>query len=144
MIPDSRFTHIVLSRRCLLPRARIPWERPIKGDLVPSVSHPYPVRSTVPPVRLTFPMHSSLNYAQSHLNIPPRNFISRIGLSNEASIGLFAKLGFGKEKVVEVFQEVTMRFGWVEGSEDGKLDETERLEQMRREKWDIFGQEIAC
>jgi hypothetical protein len=89
-------------------------------------------------------MHSSLNYAQSHLNIPPRSFISRIGLSNEASIGLFAKLGFGKEKVVEVFQEVTMRFGWVEGSEDGKLDETERLEQMRRERWGMFGQEIAC
>jgi hypothetical protein len=86
----------------------------------------------------------SLNYAQSHLHIPPRNLISRIGLSNEASIGLFAKLGFGKEKVVEVFQEVTMRFGWVEGSEDGKLDDAERLGALKMEKWTSYGEEVAC
>lgn len=87
---------------------------------------------------------SSLNYAMTHLQIPPRNFISRIGLSNTASIALFGKLGFGKEKVVEVFQEVTMRFGWIEGCEDGKLDDVERLERLRKERWSLFGTEVDC
>lgn len=85
----------------------------------------------------------SLNYARKHLDIPSRNFISRIGLTNEASIGLFAKLGFGKEKVVEVFQEVTMRFGWVEGSEDGKLEEGERLDALVKERWTFSGREMT-
>ncbi len=31
------------------------------------------------------------------------------------SIRLFESLGFGKVKVVQVFQEVEMRFGWRDG-----------------------------
>jgi hypothetical protein len=83
-----------------------------------------------------------LNYAQKHLSIPTSSFISRIGLTNAASIRLFEKLGFGKEKVVQVFQEVTMRMGWIEAEEDGKMDETERLESLKRERWTTVGDEV--
>lgn len=55
---------------------------------------------------------------------------------------MFTKLGFGKEKVVEVFQEVTMRMGWVEGVEDGKMDEGERVEGLRKERWVNVGDEV--
>jgi L-amino acid N-acyltransferase YncA len=88
----------------------------------------------MPPLRL--------NYAQKHLSIPTTNFIARIGLTNAGSIALFHKLGFGKEKVVEVFQEVTMRMGWVEGVEDGKMGEGERVEGLRKERWVDVGEEV--
>jgi len=80
-----------------------------------------------------------LNYAQKHLSIPTKNFIARIGLTNIGSIALFTKLGFGKEKVVEVFQEVTLRMGWVEGAEDGGMGEGERVERLRQERWGDVG-----
>lgn len=87
-------------------------------------------------------LSSRLNYAQKHLSIPTKNFIARIGLTNAGSIALFNKLGFGKEKVVEVFQEVTMRMGWVEGAEDGKMNEGERVEGLRKERWVEVGEEV--
>jgi hypothetical protein len=77
----------------------------------------------------------SLNYAQDNLSIPLDKFIVRIGLANKSSIALFDKLGFGKEKVVEVFQEVTMRFGWIEGEEDGKMTEMGRLQELKDKLW---------
>lgn len=80
-----------------------------------------------------------LNYAQSQLSIPLNCFIARIGLSNESSIALFEKLGFGKEKVVQVFQEVTLRFGWIEGHETGRMDELDRLAALQKDKWKWSG-----
>lgn len=53
----------------------------------------------------------SLAYATSSLNMPPTHLIARIGRSNTPSIALFKSLGFGISKVVEVFDEVEMRWG---------------------------------
>jgi hypothetical protein len=42
--------------------------------------------------------------------VDPLRLVAEIGNANEASIRLFEKLGFEKTKVVEVFNEVEMRF----------------------------------
>ncbi|KAL1408908.1 hypothetical protein Q8F55_005722 [Vanrija albida] len=54
---------------------------------------------------LTYAMHSDLRIA-------PANLIARIGSKNTASIGLFERLGFKTVKVVSVWDEVEMRWGW--------------------------------
>lgn len=41
----------------------------------------------------------------------PQQLIARIGRSNAPSIKLFESLGFGVSKVVEVFDEVELRWG---------------------------------
>jgi len=48
----------------------------------------------------------------------PSQFIARIGRSNTPSIKLFESLGFGITKVVEVFDEVEMRWGHKAGQEE--------------------------
>ncbi|WOO82843.1 N-acetyltransferase 9 [Vanrija pseudolonga] len=54
-----------------------------------------------------------LTYAiHSDLQIPPANLIARIGSKNTASIALFERLGFKTVKVVSVWDEVEMRWGW--------------------------------
>ncbi|TXT10676.1 hypothetical protein VHUM_02181 [Vanrija humicola] len=54
-----------------------------------------------------------LTYAiNSDLSIPPANLIARIGSKNTASISLFERLGFKTVKVVSVWDEVEMRWGW--------------------------------
>jgi len=35
-----------------------------------------------------------------------------------------------------------MRMGWVEGVEDGKMDEGERVEGLRKERWVNVGDEV--
>jgi hypothetical protein len=47
------------------------------------------------------------------LSIKPTQLIARIGTKNAASIALFHKLGFGTVKVVEVFQEMELRWGHI-------------------------------
>jgi hypothetical protein len=59
----------------------------------------------------------SITYAVHHLPLSPRHFIARIGTANEASISLFERLGFGKVRVVEVWSEAEMRWGWTAGGE---------------------------
>ncbi|KIJ33014.1 hypothetical protein M422DRAFT_96068, partial [Sphaerobolus stellatus SS14] len=63
--------------------------------------------------------HQALNlifgYATSpdgpeSLRIPSERLVVRIGESNSASIRLFEKLGFNMTKIVEVFQEIEMRY----------------------------------
>jgi hypothetical protein len=63
-----------------------------------------------------------LLYAMSPpLSVLPSSLIVRIGASNEASISLFRKLGFGKSKLVAAFDEVELKFGWNE--EKGEMGE---------------------
>lgn len=57
----------------------------------------------------------SLGYAIPTLGLRPTNLIARIGRSNTASIALFESLGFGIVKVVEVWDEVEMRWGHTPG-----------------------------
>ncbi|CAK9782116.1 acyl-CoA N-acyltransferase [Cutaneotrichosporon oleaginosum] len=57
-----------------------------------------------------------ITYAVHHLPLSPRHFIARIGTANTASISLFERLGFGKVRVVEVWSEAEMRWGWTESS----------------------------
>ena len=52
----------------------------------------------------------SLSYAIKSVGISPGSLIARIGQSNPASIRLFESLGFKIEKVVEVFDEVQLRW----------------------------------
>jgi hypothetical protein len=54
----------------------------------------------------------SLSYAVQTLPISPSHLIARISTSNQPSIHLFQKLGFGITKTVEVFSEVELRWGW--------------------------------
>lgn len=55
----------------------------------------------------------SLTYVvNSPLNIRPSQFIARIGANNVASLRLFDKLGFGQVKLVEVWNEIELRWGW--------------------------------
>ncbi|GAA6035186.1 hypothetical protein JCM8097_006409 [Rhodosporidiobolus ruineniae] len=118
----------------------------------PSSSSPPPAPSTLtrraemeimfPPSSL-FPPRSGLasltlqtflSYARRALSLPPRAFFARIGFANEASIGLFKKLGFVEGKRVEVFREVELVWGgdgeddttwpW-EGEEGWKVEEVE-------------------
>lgn len=55
-----------------------------------------------------------LNYVTSttgsKLPIPSSWLTCKIALTNDASIALFESLGFTKQKVSEVWQEVEMRF----------------------------------
>lgn len=67
------------------------------------------------------PLTSSLTYAIHRLPIAPRHLIARIGTSNTASIALFERLGFGKVKVVEVWSEAEMRWGWTPA--EGEYDD---------------------
>ncbi|BEJ18099.1 hypothetical protein CspHIS471_0703760 [Cutaneotrichosporon sp. HIS471] len=59
-----------------------------------------------------------ITYAVHHLPLSPRHFIARIGTANHASISLFERLSFGKVKVVEVWSEAEMRWGWTGGEYD--------------------------
>lgn len=59
---------------------------------------------------------ASLTYAVHNIPIKPRHLIARIGTANTASIALFERLGFGKVKVVEVWSEAEMRWGWTPGT----------------------------
>lgn len=57
----------------------------------------------------------SLTYVvNSPLNIRPSQFIARIGADNTASLRLFGRLGFGQVKLVEVWNEIELRWGWDE------------------------------
>ncbi|GMK60005.1 hypothetical protein CspeluHIS016_0902220 [Cutaneotrichosporon spelunceum] len=70
-----------------------------------------------------------ITYAVHHLPLGPRHFIARIGTANEASISLFERLGFGKVKVVEVWSEAEMRWGWAGGQyEDAWADTVDGAE----------------
>jgi hypothetical protein len=73
---------------------------------------------------------SSLSYAITHLPIKPQNLIARIGRANTPSIRLFESLGFGVAKVVEVWAEVEMRWGWTGSPAHGSEAETEADMQM--------------
>ncbi|KAK4688312.1 hypothetical protein P7C73_g1804, partial [Tremellales sp. Uapishka_1] len=53
-----------------------------------------------------------LSYAIATLPIAPTHLIARIGTKNRPSINLFSKLGFGNVKVVQVWNEAEMRWGW--------------------------------
>ncbi|GJN91709.1 hypothetical protein Rhopal_004732-T1 [Rhodotorula paludigena] len=53
-------------------------------------------------------LQTFLSYSSRSLNLPPRAYFARIGFDNEASLGLFRKLGFVEGKRVEVFREVEM------------------------------------
>ncbi|EJT49024.1 hypothetical protein A1Q2_07970 [Trichosporon asahii var. asahii CBS 8904] len=46
------------------------------------------------------------------LGIGPSQFIARIGAENAASLRLFDSLGFGQVKLVEVWNEIELRWGW--------------------------------
>ncbi|GAA5897574.1 hypothetical protein JCM8208_003309 [Rhodotorula glutinis] len=61
-----------------------------------------------------------LSYASRALDLAPSAFFARIGFDNQASLGLFAKLGFVEGKRVEVFREVEMRWSAGDGNEEGK------------------------
>ncbi|RSH89575.1 hypothetical protein EHS25_002126 [Saitozyma podzolica] len=63
-----------------------------------------------------------LGYAIPTLGLRPTNLIARIGRSNSASMALFESLGFGIVKVVEVWDEVEMRWGHTPGSHLGSTD----------------------
>lgn len=53
-----------------------------------------------------------IRYAAAHLG--PLRFFSRIGLSNDASLALFASLGFDRYKTVAVFNECELRLTSIE------------------------------
>ncbi|KAG8967154.1 N-acetyltransferase 9, partial [Tulasnella sp. 427] len=61
-----------------------------------------------------------LSYASSPLpeglGVPKSCFVAKIGLDNVASRALFRKLGFRETKVVEVFNEVELKYD-TEGSQ---------------------------
>lgn len=72
-------------------------------------------------------LSNSLSYAITHLPLSPTQLIARIGCANAPSIRLFEKLGFGVVKVVEVWNEVEMRWGCdaAEGGEgEGQRQDT--------------------
>lgn len=94
------------------------------------------IQTTIPPLPtpLKFSNTRSLSYATSTLPLPPSHLIARISRSNTASIALFKKLGFGVVKVVEVWDEVEMRWGWVEGSGEGEGGEDEDDGEERARK----------
>jgi hypothetical protein len=105
---------IMIAGRDLAPlpllklRTRLSWTRPGKGGPHAVVRAP---RKRPPHLLLLTPC--SLTYVvHSHLKVVPTHFIARIGSSNESSIRLFERLGFGKVRVVEVWDEVEMRWGW--------------------------------
>ncbi|WWC85513.1 uncharacterized protein L201_000377 [Kwoniella dendrophila CBS 6074] len=52
-----------------------------------------------------------LSYLTRNLPLDPSNLIARIGSTNQPSIKLFQKLGFGLVKYVKVFDEVEMNYG---------------------------------
>ncbi len=54
----------------------------------------------------------SLSFAVEKLPITPSHLIARIRTTNTPSICLFSSLGFGIVKLVPVFHEVELRFGW--------------------------------
>ena len=62
--------------------------------------------------------HPSLTYTTTHLPFDPTHLIARIGSSNTPSTTLFKRLGFGVVKVVEVFDQVEMR--WQGGQHPGE------------------------
>lgn len=64
-------------------------------------------------------LQTFLSYASRALDLPPSVFFARIGFDNEASLGLFAKLGFVEGKRVEVFREVELRWGGAGEEESG-------------------------
>lgn len=55
-----------------------------------------------------------LSYASSPfpdgLGVPKSCFVAKIGLENLASRALFRKLGFRESKVVEIFNEVELKY----------------------------------
>jgi len=64
---------------------------------------------------------ASLTYVvNSPLNISPTQFIVKIGAKNESSIRLFERLGFGQVRLVVVWDEVEMRWGWKPSEEAAK------------------------
>jgi hypothetical protein len=74
-------------------------------------------------------------------------FLVRIGTTNEASLALFAGLGFARVKVVPAFGEVEMRFGWVPRGDgcdgEGAFMSGEEMERLARERWTEKGTVIA-
>jgi hypothetical protein len=74
-------------------------------------------------------LHYASAPSPAGLAIDPRSFIARIGTTNVGSLKLFESLGFGKVKVVEVFQEVEMRFGWRSGGRE--WNEKDLQEEMK-------------
>lgn len=51
-----------------------------------------------------------LSYAGRALRLPPAAFFARVSETNEGSMRLFEKLGFGRGRLVEVFQEREMEW----------------------------------
>ena len=52
----------------------------------------------------------SLSYAISTIGVKPHNLMAKIGSANTPSIRLFESLGFSIVKVVEVWDEVELRW----------------------------------
>lgn len=57
---------------------------------------------------------------QSPLGVSPTSLIARIGSKNTSSIRLFESLGFGRVKLVEVWDELEMRWGWTGSDSDSE------------------------
>lgn len=60
-----------------------------------------------------------MNYVVRELAVAPTSLIAKISSKNTASIRLFESLGFGRVKLVEVWDELEMRWGWT-GSDSVK------------------------
>ncbi|ORY22124.1 GNAT domain-domain-containing protein [Naematelia encephala] len=83
-----------------------------------------------------------LSYAIKTLSIPPRNLIARIGNTNSPSIRLFSQLGFGLVRIVKVWDEVEMRWGWTSLPTDHLENDPQHvIEDKDQEKDDEEGQE---
>ncbi|CEH16686.1 Predicted phosphoglucosamine acetyltransferase [Ceraceosorus bombacis] len=77
---------------------------------------------------------ASASNSSSLLPLAPNAFRAKIGLSNTKSRALFAKLGFEEHKVVQVFEEVELR--WTGFKHDSGPTETLRLLHWPREEHD--------
>lgn len=71
------------------------------------------------------------------MKIKPENLIARIGTSNQASIKLFEKLGFGIVKIVEVFDEAELRWGYQSKADSNSLSlSSSSMDEIKRE-WNL-------
>lgn len=85
-------------------------------DLIPKVEPAYRGKSLGYSALCILLAYATSNPPQG-LGVPPSVLTARIGLANTPSIRLFERLGFVQSKVVEVFQEVEMKYAGEKGWE---------------------------
>lgn len=91
-------------------------------------------------------LFARLIYAQTGLKTAPTSFIAKIGTSNDKSLALFARLGFGIVKTSEVFEEHELRFGGGDGASSSSSSSPSSWQAVRYASgpWPLDADDVAA